>query len=77
MGFRKSVRVEWQPGKHGMFLESPYNKDFVDDMKRAVPQDSRKWDGVRKQWWVSDLYLDEVDNLIFHYFEKSATGRVI
>ena len=77
MGFRKSVRIERQAGTHGMFLESPYNKGFVEAMKRVVPQDERKWDGARKQWWISDLYLDEVDNIIFHHFEKSATGRDI
>ena len=69
------VRVEWQSAENGMYLECPYNADFLEEMKRVVPREERRWDGKRKQWWISDLYLDEVDNLLFHYFEKSGNGR--
>ena len=66
---------EWQSAEYGMYLECPYNRDFLDEMKRAVPSDERKWDNKRKQWWISDAYLDEVDNLLFTYFEKTGYGR--
>ncbi len=71
-------RPEWQTAKWGMFLELPYhesNKDFLVDMKSAVPEDERRWDKDKKQWWISDAYLDEVDQLLFHYFEVEGFGR--
>lgn len=66
---------EWQNGKYGMYLESPYNPDFIDALKSTVPQDERKWDSVRKQWWISDAYLDEVDGLLFEHFGQDGHGR--
>lgn len=71
-------RPEWITSKWGMFLGLPYserNKDFLTDMKGAVPQEERKWDNDKKQWWISDAYLDEVDQLLFHYFEVEGYGR--
>jgi hypothetical protein len=71
-------RPEWHSAKYGMKLELPYhekNKEFLEEMKRIVPREEREWDGLKKQWWVSDAYLDEVDNLIFYHFEVNAIGR--
>jgi len=65
----------WHPGKHGMYLECPYNKDLIEEMQSVVPSSERRWDMERKQWWVSDTYLDEVDNLLFIHFECVASGR--
>lgn len=66
---------EWQSAEYGMYLESPYNTDFIEALKAAMPQDERRWDSVRKQWWISDAYLDEVDGLLFEYFGKYGRGR--
>ena len=69
------ARVDWQMAKHGMYLDCPWNEDFLTEMKRVVPPDEREWDNQRKRWWISDAWIDEVDNLIFTYFETSSTGR--
>jgi len=66
---------EWQSAKEGMYLDCPYNQDFLDEMKEVVPREERRWDNQRKQWWISDAYLDEVDNLLFSHFEKTGYGR--
>jgi len=66
---------EWQSGEYGMYLECPYNPDFIEELKRSVPDGERKWDSDRKQWWISDAYLDEVDSLLFHHFEHTGYGR--
>ena len=44
-------------------------------MKEAVPPEERKWDRDKNMWWISDAYLDEVDQLLFHYFETEGFGR--
>lgn len=64
--------------KWGMLLDLPFNeknKEFLEDMKKAVPSDERKWEKDKKMWWISDAYLDEVDQLLFHYFETEGFGR--
>lgn len=66
---------QWHTAKHGMYLECPYRQSFTEDMKRIVPSDERCWDPERKQWWISDSYLDEVDNLVFAHFECVTKGR--
>jgi len=64
--------------KNGMWLHLPWhenNRAFLDDLKDQVPRGERKWDNEKKEWWISDAYLDEVDNLIFNHFEETAFGR--
>ena len=39
-------------------LESPYDADFVDGLKQAIPYGGRKWDSQRKRWLISVLYED-------------------
>ena len=68
-------RPEWILAKYGMLLDCPYNSEFIEDMKREVPSDERKWDNDKKMWWISDAYLDEVDALLFNYFEDTGFGR--
>lgn len=40
-------------------------------MKAVVPPDERRWDDDKKAWWISDAYTDDVDILLFQYFDKS------
>lgn len=68
-------RPEWQSAKYGMYLESPYNADFIEALKKEIPPDERKWDSKRNQWWISDAYLDEVDDLLRIYFSRMGYGR--
>ena len=75
MGYQRDERVEWQMAKNGMYLDCPYNKEFIEEMKGVVPLEERKWEPGRKQWWISDAYIDEVDNLLFSHFETNGSGR--
>lgn len=67
--------ISWTRHGNGMYLDCPFLKEFQDEFKVEVPHDERKWDPKREQWWVSDLYLDEVDNLLVEHFERSGSGR--
>jgi len=68
-------RPEWQMAKHGMYLDCPYNAEFIEEMKLVVPGNERLWNKDKKMWWISDIYLDEVDNLLFSHFEMVGSGR--
>ena len=37
-------------------LESPYDRDFVEGLKAAIPWEGREWQPARKRWLVSPLY---------------------
>ena len=39
-------------------LESPYDRTFVENFKRAVDSGGRQWDASRKRWIISVLYTD-------------------
>ena len=63
---------EWVPGDYGMYLYLEYNEDFVLEMKRKVPDTERRWDKVKEAWWISDAFIDDVNNMIFFYFNIDA-----
>lgn len=68
-------RPEWQMAKNGMNLDSPYNPDFIQEMKSIIPETERKWIRDKKMWWISDAYLDEVEALLLQYFGDTGYGR--
>jgi hypothetical protein len=39
-------------------LESAYDRDFVEELKRAIDYGGRKWDPERKRWVITALYVD-------------------
>jgi len=67
--------IVWHEAKNGMYLECPYDKEFMEAFKIAIPKKERHWNRAKRQWWVSDIYLDEVENLLFDHFERHGTGR--
>lgn len=42
--------------KDGVYIESLYDPDFVDALKRHIPVGERRWDSELKRWWVSAKY---------------------
>ncbi len=64
---------QWFPSEYGMYLDCEYKEGLVNELKNDVPYQERRWDG--KRWWISDAYLDEVDALLFKYFERTGIGR--
>lgn len=75
MAYQKNVIIAWHESENGMFLEAPYKKEFWEEFKLTIPREERVWNKKREQWWISDLYLDEVDNLLFYHFGRNGDGR--
>jgi len=55
-----------------LILSTPYNPDFVRELKFAVPWRSRRWDQNRKQWIIDAVYEDQVRELVAQYFQKES-----
>jgi hypothetical protein len=51
------VRLTSEPD-NAVCLESPFDRDFVDQLKRAIDYGGRKWDPDRKRWIITALYVD-------------------
>lgn len=69
----KDVRVthgEHHPhdDRPGSLLDTPYNEDFVTDLKDSIPYPHRAWVPDEKLWWVAAEFADEAVKLAAHYF---------
>lgn len=41
-------------------LQSPYDRQFVEDLKFSIPYDARSWDPTRRRWIILALYTDDL-----------------
>jgi hypothetical protein len=53
------ARLTLEPGG-AVCLTSGYDRQFVDDLKRAIPWDGRSWDAARKVWIIHALYAPDL-----------------
>lgn len=48
--------------KHGgVYIDSPYDADFLDALKRHIPPEYRQWKPEVKQWWVHEKYARQAE----------------
>lgn len=49
-------------------VETPYDEDFVRELKEGVAFRDRKWDPDDKRWWVTAELRDYAQGLVLHHF---------
>ncbi len=54
----------------GIYVETSYNPEFVELIKRHVPWDHRRWDPETKTWWISHEYAAQIRIDATVQFEK-------
>lgn len=59
------VRLTTEPDG-SICVESLYDARFVELLKQDIPRGSRAWDGDRKRWIVSTLYVEELLSICQH-----------
>jgi len=70
------VRIWWDFEEGRYRLKTPYDAEFVDDLKDCVFYQGRSWDGVSKTWLFDRDYLENVCQLCSEYFGNvSVTGN--
>lgn len=57
-----SIQVTAESG--GFKVKTPYNAEFVPELKARIPGTHRKWDGPSKCWLVAGAYEAELKELI-------------
>jgi hypothetical protein len=50
-------------------LDCPYDAEFVDELKGALPGHARRWDGDRRVWVISSEWWDAAADVISGYFD--------
>ena len=57
-------------GVAGWFIvKTPWNENFLTDMKANIQQSSRQWDPVLKVWKISDMFLEDIIILLKLHFD--------
>lgn len=55
-------------GAGGLWVKTPYNRDFVDRLKSAVPSAERRYDPAQRAWVVDAAHGPTVQRLIRAHF---------
>jgi hypothetical protein len=50
-------------------LQTPYNRDFVNDLKAEIHYTERQWDATNKYWWVVKAQENKALEIAARYFE--------
>lgn len=40
-------------GRDGVLLTTPFDQQFVDELKSTLPRGDRRWSSERRAWWVA------------------------
>lgn len=59
-----------------MAIESPYNPEFVQALKSAIPYSGRQWDGERRIWRFDRTYGDLVAALVLRFYGRNVSVPV-
>lgn len=55
----------------GFYLHlSFFHEDCVDRIKEEVPSEERRWESSEKRWWISEDYIDEVEEIVSDFFDE-------
>jgi hypothetical protein len=67
--------VHWYPwtrdGEEFLVLKTPFNRDYVEALKAALPWDERRWAPELYSWVVHRNSLDVVISLLRRHFGRS------
>lgn len=55
-----------------LLIESPYNEQFINRLKAAVPRENRRWDDDLKTWFVDIGFKSTVIHLVRAHFHRKA-----
>jgi hypothetical protein len=60
----------WSEGSW-LFVRTPYDKEWIAELKIDIPYAGRKWDADQKLWKVDPAYLDDLIDVTEKYFDVS------
>jgi hypothetical protein len=67
------MRCILEPHPDGISVRTPFNRNFVYELKESIPSHERKWDGVTKLWIVAPKHGQTVQKLILRHFRENVS----
>ena len=58
------------PKDGDIYIEAPYDEEFLQVFKAAIPSSDREWEGDLKRWWVSGRYRSQAERICRSLFEN-------
>lgn len=71
----KTARVEKAQALNGIYLYTPYDPNFVDQLKSIVPHELRLWENDLKRWYVFELWAEQAVELARRYWPNLIDNR--
>lgn len=65
---RTAVYVTVKPNRRQVFVETPFNMRFIDQLKKRIPPKNREWDEEARIWKVSDVYQRQVCEMVKQHY---------
>ncbi len=50
-------------------IQTPFNRDFINNLKKEIPHTDREWDSSSKSWLVDPLHEKKVVEITGRYFD--------
>jgi len=57
-------------------IRTPYNADFINELKEKIPKQHRKWDAELKLWRIGPHYLEDIILVGKKYFKVDVLPEI-
>jgi len=64
MDERKAAYITVKPTRAQLFIETPFNMRFIEQLKKRIPVKNREWDEAGRIWKVSGIYKNPVIEMV-------------
>ena len=61
------------PKEGWLKVVTPYNENFVDELKSTVQPPHRQWNPEEKYWLVNELYLEDLIIILKRHYDEVST----
>uniref|UniRef100_A0A6M3JIJ5 Uncharacterized protein n=1 Tax=viral metagenome TaxID=1070528 RepID=A0A6M3JIJ5_9ZZZZ len=66
----------WYKNGAGYSIGFDYSPEIVELIKKKIPHTARNWNADKKEWWVNEEYLNEL-NAIFPGFIETIKSQMV
>lgn len=73
----RDTRVEVVHLADGSMYDIPFNAEFKDSLKAAVPREGRRWFDAMRKWFIVAEYQSCVETLLERYFGKPSREHAL
>ena len=57
---KKAIDAKWNPDIDAYKVKFPYNENFIELIKKSVPDSEREYDAFEKKWTIATKYFEDM-----------------